>query len=173
MGLSVKNIVMLGVSGLLAAGSASAACPGDANLDSSVNIHDTVAVLSNYGLPANLKYQNQSVDQNGDRKIDGHDLAVVLSNMGAKCAADPASACPGDLSGDGIVNSVDIALNASANGEVGAEAELSRNLTLILDNWGRDCSAATNTLSALNLKPGSRKFKAAAKELREVAKTLQ
>ena len=56
------------------------ALPGDANLDSKVDINDLTIVLSHFGQTTGMNWGTG--DFNGDGKVDINDLTMVLSHFG-------------------------------------------------------------------------------------------
>jgi hypothetical protein len=60
-----------------------APCFGDLDGDNQVGLSDLSALLSNFGLPAGLTYEDGDLDGDGD--VDLADLADLLSSFGQDC----------------------------------------------------------------------------------------
>jgi len=155
MGCLKLSSLMLGLCSLLVAGTAQASCVGDVNGDNKVDVNDMVAVLANYGASASAQRKLAlMLDQNKDTLVNAVDLAIVQSNMGGECQA-----CPHDFNGDGTVGGADLAFLLSS-----PEGVSGTSMATLLNDWGRDCSKATNPGAAFAKRPTRRQ--------KDVAKSL-
>lgn len=174
MGLFVKSAALLGLTSLIAIGSAVAQsapapkCLGDVNGDGAVDVHDMVVVLNSFGATGATYKANMYADLYVDGYINGADLAIVQSRMGQSCKT-----CPSDLTGDGTVGGADLAALLSSGDASGS------TMVALLSDWGRsDCGASyvaptkkTRRSALASQRPG-KPTKAAKEAAAALAKTL-
>lgn len=129
--------------------------PGDCDADGDVDLDDYVGFSGCLSGPGNEVGAGCScADFDADGDVDLADFAAFQLTVEAppvECITGPSCACNGDVNGDGIISSLDVAIIYICNGQ---PASACPGEDVNCDGWITDCDAAVAMCQFGQFAPG-------------------